>query len=173
MERRRRRRQEKRAGGLRDDCIVACDSSKFGQTAFARIAGLDVADLIVTDADIDAVQRREYHRHRRDPADRLGARSRPDPGAKQNREHSMPPDLPREVDTIVIGAGSGGAAFAGTLAAHSTTPCSLLEAGPDYGASPAAAGRPTVLDAKAIPLSHDWGLHPDQRRRRSTCPERA
>jgi DeoR/GlpR family transcriptional regulator of sugar metabolism len=38
-------------------CIVACDSSKFGQTAFARIGGLDTADLIVTDADLDADQR--------------------------------------------------------------------------------------------------------------------
>jgi DeoR/GlpR family transcriptional regulator of sugar metabolism len=38
---------------------VACDSSKFGQTAFARIAGLDAADLIVTDTDIDAIHRRE------------------------------------------------------------------------------------------------------------------
>jgi DeoR/GlpR family transcriptional regulator of sugar metabolism len=38
---------------------VACDSSKFGRTAFARIAGLDAADLIVTDADIDATHRRE------------------------------------------------------------------------------------------------------------------
>jgi DeoR/GlpR family transcriptional regulator of sugar metabolism len=40
-------------------CVVACDSSKFGRTAFARIAGLDAADLIVTDADIDAMHRRE------------------------------------------------------------------------------------------------------------------
>lgn len=40
-------------------CIVACDSSKFGQTAFARIAGLDAADLIVTDVDLDAGQRQE------------------------------------------------------------------------------------------------------------------
>lgn len=39
-------------------CIVACDSSKFGQTAFARIAGLDQVDLIVTDTDLDADQRR-------------------------------------------------------------------------------------------------------------------
>jgi DeoR/GlpR family transcriptional regulator of sugar metabolism len=38
-------------------CIVACDSSKFGQTAFARIAPLDAADLIVTDTDIDADHR--------------------------------------------------------------------------------------------------------------------
>ena len=40
-------------------CIVACDSSKFGRTAFARIAGLDAADMIITDTDIDAAQRRE------------------------------------------------------------------------------------------------------------------
>jgi DeoR/GlpR family transcriptional regulator of sugar metabolism len=40
-------------------CIVACDSSKFGQTAFARIAGLDAADLIVTDVDLDAGQRQD------------------------------------------------------------------------------------------------------------------
>lgn len=39
-------------------CIVACDSSKFGQTAFARIAGLDAADMIVTDAELGAEQRR-------------------------------------------------------------------------------------------------------------------
>jgi DeoR/GlpR family transcriptional regulator of sugar metabolism len=39
-------------------CIVACDSSKFGQTAFARIAPLAAADLIVTDTDIDAEHRK-------------------------------------------------------------------------------------------------------------------
>lgn len=38
-------------------CVVACDSSKFGRTAFARIASLDAADLIITDANLDA----EYH----------------------------------------------------------------------------------------------------------------
>ena len=39
-------------------CIVACDSSKFGQTAFARVAGLAEVDLIVTDAAIAEDQRR-------------------------------------------------------------------------------------------------------------------
>lgn len=39
-------------------CILVCDSSKFGRTAFARIAGLDQVDLIVTDTDLDADQRR-------------------------------------------------------------------------------------------------------------------
>lgn len=37
-------------------CIVACDSSKFGRTAFARIASLDVADRIITDADLTSDQ---------------------------------------------------------------------------------------------------------------------
>lgn len=39
-------------------CVLACDSSKFGQTAFARVAGLDQVDLIVTDSELDADQRR-------------------------------------------------------------------------------------------------------------------
>lgn len=39
-------------------CVLACDSSKFGQTAFARVAGLDQIDAIVTDSDLDADQRR-------------------------------------------------------------------------------------------------------------------
>jgi DeoR/GlpR family transcriptional regulator of sugar metabolism len=37
-------------------CVVACDSSKFGQSAFARIAGLDAADLIITEADPEPAQ---------------------------------------------------------------------------------------------------------------------
>ncbi len=39
-------------------CIVACDSSKFGQTAFARVAGLDQIDLIVSDTEVTTEQRR-------------------------------------------------------------------------------------------------------------------
>lgn len=35
-------------------CVVACDSTKFGQTAFARIAGVDAADQIHTDANLPA-----------------------------------------------------------------------------------------------------------------------
>jgi choline dehydrogenase len=67
-------------------------------------------------------------------------------------------NLPQEVDTIVIGAGTGGASFTGVLATHSTESILQLESGPDYGAY-ADGGWPTdVLNAKAIPLSHDWGL---------------
>ena len=68
------------------------------------------------------------------------------------------PDLPREADTVVIGAGSGGAALAGTLAAHGTDSVLVLEAGPDYGSFADGRWPDDVLSAKAIPLSHDWGL---------------
>ena len=67
-------------------------------------------------------------------------------------------DLPSSVDTVVVGSGSGGAALTGVLAQHSTESLLLTEAGPDYG--PYADGHwpADVLDARAIPLSHDWGL---------------
>ena len=68
-------------------------------------------------------------------------------------------DLPSHADTIVVGSGSGGAALTGVLAQHSSQSLLLLEAGPDYG--PHAGGRwpDDVVDARAIPLSHDWGLN--------------
>lgn len=68
------------------------------------------------------------------------------------------PALPAEAGTIVVGAGSGGAAFTGLLASHSTEPILMLEAGPDYGQHGAGRWPADLLDAKAIPLSHDWNL---------------
>jgi DeoR/GlpR family transcriptional regulator of sugar metabolism len=38
--------------GVSGRCVVACDSSKFGQVAFARVAGLQEADLILTDGSL-------------------------------------------------------------------------------------------------------------------------
>lgn len=40
-------------------CVVACDSSKFGESAFARVADLVDVDLIVTDAGLSEETRRE------------------------------------------------------------------------------------------------------------------
>jgi choline dehydrogenase len=67
--------------------------------------------------------------------------------------------LPTHVDTLVIGGGTGGAAFAGTLAAHSHETVLLLEAGPDYGAQGGGHWPSDLLDARSIPLSHDYDLH--------------
>jgi choline dehydrogenase len=67
--------------------------------------------------------------------------------------------LPKEVHTIVVGGGTGGATCAGLLAAHSTDSILLLEAGPDYGPFQGGTWPHDLLDARAIPLSHDWGLN--------------
>jgi choline dehydrogenase len=67
--------------------------------------------------------------------------------------------LPTYVDTLVIGGGTGGAAFAATLAAHSDESVLLLEAGPDYGARTEGRWPSDLLDARSIPLSHDYDLH--------------
>lgn len=50
---------KRKALGSAARCIVACDSSKFGHTAFARIAGLDAVDVLVTDSDLGAGHRQD------------------------------------------------------------------------------------------------------------------
>ncbi len=69
------------------------------------------------------------------------------------------PALPEHVDTLVIGGGTGGAAFAGTFAAASDETVLLVEAGPDYGAFSDGQWPADMLDGRAIPLSHDYDLH--------------
>ena len=65
--------------------------------------------------------------------------------------------FPTAVDTVVVGAGTAGAAVAGRLAAGAPGRTLLLEAGPDYG--PADSGRwpRDLLDAASVAWSHDWG----------------
>ncbi|HEX4258778.1 MAG TPA: GMC family oxidoreductase N-terminal domain-containing protein, partial [Streptosporangiaceae bacterium] len=70
----------------------------------------------------------------------------------------MTSSLPSHTGTVVIGAGTGGAACAGLLAEHRDEPVLLLDAGPDYGPFDPAAWPGDMLDAKSIPLSHDWDL---------------
>jgi len=68
------------------------------------------------------------------------------------------PPLPAHVDVLVVGGGTGGAAFAATLAAHGDDQILLVEAGPDYGPAEAGNWPADVLDARAIPLSHDYDI---------------
>ena len=66
--------------------------------------------------------------------------------------------LPSHADTIVVGAGTGGAAFAATLARNSDEHVVLLEAGPDYGPFDGGNWPVDMVDALAIPDSHDFQL---------------
>jgi choline dehydrogenase len=70
----------------------------------------------------------------------------------------MTESLPAFADTIVIGGGTAGAAVAGELAAKSDQSVLLLEAGPDYGTLQDGRWPADLLDARAIPTSHDWGF---------------
>jgi choline dehydrogenase len=67
--------------------------------------------------------------------------------------------LPAFADTVVIGGGTAGAALAGELAAKSDESVLLLEAGPDYGSFEDGRWPEDLLDARAIPTSHDCGYN--------------
>ena len=74
--------------------------------------------------------------------------------------NTLPPDLPREADTIVVGGGTGGAALDRLWPPHSTqTPARCSRPALTTGLARAAAGRTTSSTLAAIPLSHDWGLN--------------
>jgi choline dehydrogenase len=59
---------------------------------------------------------------------------------------------------IVVGAGTGGATFAGRLAMDGRHEVVLVEAGPDYGPFDAFGWPFELLDSRRIPTSHDWSL---------------
>jgi choline dehydrogenase len=65
--------------------------------------------------------------------------------------------VPRRVDTVVVGGGTAGAVVAGRLVEGSARNVLVLEAGPEYG--PFGGGRwpESLLDARHIPVDdHDW-----------------
>ena len=64
-----------------------------------------------------------------------------------------------EIDILIIGGGTSGAALAGIIARDTDLRVVLLEAGPDYG--PLSSGRwpAGLLDARSLPRTHDWGYH--------------
>jgi choline dehydrogenase len=75
---------------------------------------------------------------------------------KQNQSRTDTP-LPKFADTVVIGGGTAGAAVAGLLAERSEQTVLLLEAGPDYGSFAEGRWPAELLDAGAIPVTHNWG----------------
>ncbi|HEX2990161.1 MAG TPA: GMC family oxidoreductase N-terminal domain-containing protein, partial [Anaerolineales bacterium] len=60
-------------------------------------------------------------------------------------------------DTVVIGGGTAGAAVAARLVQGTSQSVMLLESGPDYGAFVEGGWPSSLLDARSLPLGHDWG----------------
>jgi choline dehydrogenase-like flavoprotein len=71
-------------------------------------------------------------------------------------------DIPRHADTVVVGAGTAGAAVAAILAEHTDQSIVLLEAGPDYGPLASGSWPADLIDARTIPDSHNWGYDSGQ-----------
>jgi choline dehydrogenase-like flavoprotein len=64
--------------------------------------------------------------------------------------------LPKVAEVVVLGAGTAGCVLAGRLAeaGHEVV---VLESGPDYGPLDDGRWPEELLDARTLPLSHDWG----------------
>lgn len=76
------------------------------------------------------------------------------------------PRFPAQIDLLVLGGGTSGAALAGLAARDTSRSVVLLEAGPDYGALDDGNWPDDLLDARTIPDTHNWGYegvaHPSQ-----------
>ena len=81
---------------------------------------------------------------------------------------SQSPSLPKEIDLLIVGGGTSGAALAGIVARDTDLNVVLLEAGPDYGPLSDDRWPEELLDARKSPGSHDWGYsgfaHPSHER---------
>jgi choline dehydrogenase len=64
--------------------------------------------------------------------------------------------IPRDIDLLVVGGGTSGAALAGIIARDTDLRVVVLEAGPDYGAFSDGQWPRDVLDATTICRSHQW-----------------
>jgi len=65
--------------------------------------------------------------------------------------------LPKQIDVLVVGGGTSGAALAGIIARDTRQTVVLLEAGPDFGPLDGGRWPADLLDARRFALSLDWG----------------
>jgi choline dehydrogenase len=70
-------------------------------------------------------------------------------------------ELPQQVETLIIGGGTTGAALAGLLAERCEDSILVLEAGPDFGPYGAGGWPADVLDATWLAESHQLGYASD------------
>ena len=64
-------------------------------------------------------------------------------------------------DVLILGGGTAGCTLAARLSADQSCSVRLVEAGPDYGPYQDGRWPREILDARAVPKTHDWGLEDD------------
>jgi choline dehydrogenase len=61
-------------------------------------------------------------------------------------------------DVVIVGGGTAGCVLAARLSENPDRRVCLVEAGRDYGPRDAGHWPPEMVDARAMPTTHDWGL---------------
>ena len=64
-------------------------------------------------------------------------------------------------DVLILGGGTAGCVLAARLSEDGSCSVCLVEAGPDYGPHEEGGWPKEMLDARAVPKTHDWGLDDD------------
>jgi choline dehydrogenase len=73
-----------------------------------------------------------------------------------NRQAEAPGPADADPDVLVVGGGTAGAVVAGRLI-EAGLRVHVLEAGPDYGTLSGGRWPDELLEARQLPVLHDWG----------------